>query len=379
MKMTDATNEEKILAEYVDNEIERTETEMLNNGFSKPYVAAIIARKPTAPISTEPVDQKPAGYEQSLHTFAQYTAVVEHNAKYSESRGMHYSLPRHVVYNQLETHELPFDPLEATDLKIDYFVENPVIAMMDHIDTRIDYFRSELKWEKEQLEIQQNTVRRLETNPFIGKELEQSRELKVELFDPYESFSDTESETLSLIFEEEAHPPWTSYKNLQKDMERSIQDIREALLSPQNVWLNKDHPAVLRMKEIAEIVSSYRDGEKILEVYRNQLEEKQQELESVYTQLEETRAKYDRLYKQETQLNALIKEARYKHENERTVRLNPPIRNGQKRALPEIPIKDPLRALSPASTTSAESRSNTLSSRDFSLLSGSEEDSNWLT
>ena len=43
-KMTDATNEEKILAEYVDNEIERTETEMLNNGFSKPYVASIIAR-----------------------------------------------------------------------------------------------------------------------------------------------------------------------------------------------------------------------------------------------------------------------------------------------------------------------------------------------
>ena len=45
MKMTDSRpNEEKILAEYVDNEIERTETEMLNNGFSKPYVASIIAR-----------------------------------------------------------------------------------------------------------------------------------------------------------------------------------------------------------------------------------------------------------------------------------------------------------------------------------------------
>ena len=44
--MTDSRqpNEEKNLAEYVDNEIERTETEMLNNGFSKPYVAAIIAR-----------------------------------------------------------------------------------------------------------------------------------------------------------------------------------------------------------------------------------------------------------------------------------------------------------------------------------------------
>ena len=41
------TNEEEILAEYVDNEIERTETEMLNNGFSEPYVASIIARMKT--------------------------------------------------------------------------------------------------------------------------------------------------------------------------------------------------------------------------------------------------------------------------------------------------------------------------------------------
>ena len=44
MKMTDPINEEEVLQNFVDNEIERTETEMLNNGFSKPYVASIIAR-----------------------------------------------------------------------------------------------------------------------------------------------------------------------------------------------------------------------------------------------------------------------------------------------------------------------------------------------
>ena len=43
--MTDSRpNEEKVLQNFVDNEIERTETEMLNNGFSEPYVASIIAR-----------------------------------------------------------------------------------------------------------------------------------------------------------------------------------------------------------------------------------------------------------------------------------------------------------------------------------------------